>query len=45
MSSEFKIGKYYFNGDKIIKTPIFHCEKCSCDFLISEIKQIEKNNQ
>lgn len=41
MSSEFKMGKYYFSGDKIIKTPIFHCEKCSSDFLISEIKQIE----
>ncbi len=37
-SSDFKVGRYYFSGDKYIKKPYLYCEKCDCKFTIDEIK-------
>ena len=42
--NEFKIGKYYFIGEKTIKKPCFYCEKCHSEFSVDEIKALEKNN-
>ena len=43
--NEFKLGKYYFIGEKTIKEPCFYCEKCRSKFSVDEIKNSEKNHR
>ena len=42
-ANEFKMGRYYFVGKRIIKKPCFYCENCHSKFSIEDIKAIEKS--
>ena len=42
-ANEFKMGRYYFVGKRIIKKPCFYCENCHSKFSIEVIKAIEKS--
>lgn len=42
--SELKMGRYYFCGDKTIKTPCLYCEKCHSRFSVEDIKAFEKRD-
>lgn len=43
--NEFKMGRYYFSGDKVVKKPCFYCEKCHSKFSVEDIKVLEKNKR
>lgn len=42
ISKEFKVGKYEFIGDKLIKRPYFYCDNCSLIYKTKQIRSIEK---
>ena len=43
--NQFKLGRHYFPGEKVIKKPYLYCEKCGSKFSIDEIKKLERERK